>query len=153
MPNGGNPGTPVRPYSAYGFVVRVDGVPAGHFTSCTGLEIDITPIAYREAGANQIVHYFAGPVRYSPVTLHYGLTDSPELWDWFMTGLKGETNYRNVTVAVLAPDGAKESINWPLLRAWPCRWGGVGFDTLSHAMAIESLTIAYAQLERDPPGN
>lgn len=148
----GNRDTIARPYGAYNFGVRVNGVNAGHFTHCSGLDVEITPIRYREAGAGQIIHHFAGPVRHALVTLRYGVTDSFELWEWFSAGMQGRTEHRNVTISLLDMDGVTEKVHWNLFNAWPSRWRGALFDALSDEMAIESVSICYARIERDPPG-
>lgn len=141
-----------RPFGAYNFSIRVDGIDAGHFTTCSGLEVRVTPIAYREAGAAQVVHHYAGPVHHGQVRFDYGVTDNAQLWEWFTEGLRGQTDFRNVTVSVLDVDGVTERVHWNLIKAWPSAWRGVLFDALGESMAIESLSLCYTTIERDPPG-
>src|SRR5262245_62187593 len=70
---GAQPGTFVDPFRAYNFKLQIQGVTEGHFTECSGLEVEVHPIRYREGGAGQVVHVIPGPVSYGDVTLSYGL--------------------------------------------------------------------------------
>jgi phage tail-like protein len=136
------------PYRAYNFKLVIQGVTEGHFTECSGLNVKVDVIKYREAGNSQIVHAIPGQVEYSNVTLKYGLTKSRELWDWMMTAVKGQVERKNVSILMLDSDGAAEVMRWDLLSAWPCEWSGVPLDALNHEVAIESLKLAFTGLER-----
>lgn len=149
MANGaGQPGTYVDPYRAYNFKLDINGVTEGHFTECTGLDVRVQPIAYREAGANQVVHYVPGRLEYGAVTLRYGLTSSSELWDWFMTVVKGKVERRNVSIILLDSDGSTEVMRWNLQNAWPSEWNGATLDARGREVAIASLTIVFSELEK-----
>jgi len=86
----------VDPYRAYNFKLEIQGVVEGHFTECDGLSVKVHSLAYREGGASQVTRRLPGPVEYSDVTLRYGLTASRELWDWFMSAVKGAVERKNV---------------------------------------------------------
>lgn len=148
QPQAAQPGTYVDPYRAYNFKLDINGVTEGHFTECSGLEIKVQAIAYREAGANQVVHYVPGQLEYASVTLRYGLTNSAELWDWFMTVVKGKVERRNISVVLLDSDGSTEVMRWNLNGAWPSEWRGAPLDARGREIAIASLTIVFSELER-----
>ena len=57
---GAQPGVFVEPVRAYHFQVDFMGMTAG-FTECSGLEVEVHPIRYREGGAGQVVHVIPGP--------------------------------------------------------------------------------------------
>src|SRR5215204_3744464 len=95
---GAQPGAPADPYRAYNFKLIIQGVGQGHFTECTGLGVKIDTIQYREGGEHQVVRKLPGRVDYCDVTLRYGLTDSPELWQWFMKALEGAVDRRNPSI-------------------------------------------------------
>jgi phage tail-like protein len=141
-------GTVVDPYGAYNFKLEVQGVTEGHFTQCSGLRIKVASIKYREGGVNQVVRRLPGPVEYADVTLRYGLTNSTELWNWFVSSVSGNVERRNISVVVLDSDGVTEAVRWDLLNAWPAEWSGAPLDALGHEAAIESLTLVYEALER-----
>ena len=143
-----NPGVFTDPYRAYNFKLVIQGVTEGHFTECTGLGIRVQAIKYREGGTNQVVHAIPGYVEYADVTLKYGLTASAELWNWFMTVVKGKVARKNVSILLLDSDGATEVMRWDLINAWPSEWRGVPLDAIHHEVALETLTLVFETLER-----
>jgi len=136
------------PYRSYNFKLEIGGVSEGHFTECSGLNVKIESIAYREAGNNQLVHHIPGPVDYAAVTLKYGVTKSRELWDWMMKAAEGDVQRRNVSISLLDSEGKSEVMRWNLLEAWPSEWKGATLNASEKALAIETLTLVYDQLER-----
>ncbi|HLM03454.1 MAG TPA: phage tail protein [Pyrinomonadaceae bacterium] len=138
----------VDPYRAYNFKLEIQGITEAHFTEVSNMEVKVTPIAYREAGNNQVVHYVPGQTEYGAVTLRYGLTKSRELWDWFMTGVKGKVQRKNCSIIVLDSDGATEVLRWNLINAWAAQWRGAMLNALDQEVAIESLTLVCETFER-----
>jgi phage tail-like protein len=146
-PAGAQPGVWVDPYRAYNFKLIIQGVTQGHFVECTGLGVRIAAIRYQEGGAN-VIHRIPGPIEYGDVTLRYGLTASKELWNWFMAGLRGKVDRRNVSVLMLGTDGTTEVMRWDLVNAWPAEWRGAPLDALAREVAIESVTLVFESLAR-----
>ncbi|MSP13083.1 MAG: phage tail protein [Chloroflexi bacterium] len=142
------PGQFTDPYRAYNFKLEIQGVTHGHFTECTNMHIKVHPIRYREGGTNQVIHVLPGPVEYGDITLRYGLTESTELWDWFMSAVKGKVDRKNVSILLLDSDGVTETTRWNLINAWPSTWQGSVLDTMNREVAIESLTLVFETLER-----
>ncbi|MFF5174633.1 phage tail protein [Micromonospora sp. NPDC000089] len=143
------PGAPVDPYRAYNFKLLINGITNGHFTEVSGLGMTIHREPYREAG-NDRIRAIPGQVDYEPVTLHFGLTPSRDLWDWVNAAAKGTVSRRNVSVVLLDAAGTTEVLRWNLINAWPMRWRGAHLHTLSQEIAIVALTIAYEGLELEP---
>jgi phage tail-like protein len=144
-----NTGVYVDPYRAYNFKLVIQGVTAGHFTECSGMGVKVHPIKYREGGSTQVTHCVPGQVEYADVTLRYGLTDSTELWEWFLTAVHGTVQRRNVSILMLDSDGATEKMRWNLVNAWPSEWRGAPLDAMAHEVAIESVTLVFDTLDRD----
>ena len=146
------PATPanayVDPYRAYNFKLEIQGITEAHFTEVSNMEVKITPIAYREAGDSQVVHYVPGQTEYGAITLRYGLTSSRALWDWFMTAVKGNVQRKNCSIIVLAADGKTEVLRWNLINAWAAQWRGAILNALDQEVAIESLTLVCETFER-----
>ncbi|HEX9076623.1 MAG TPA: phage tail protein [Anaerolineae bacterium] len=142
------PGGRVDPYRAYNFKLEIQGITQGHFTECSGMEIKVQKLSYREGGAAQVVHALPGPVEYGDICLRYGLTSSRELWDWFMSAVNGKVQRKNVSILLLDSDGITETMRWNLLDAWPARWKGTLLDAMGHEAAIEELCLAYEKFER-----
>ena len=136
------------PYRAYNFKLEIQGVTQGHFTECSGMDVRVHPIKYREGGNNQVVHSVPGPVEYGDITLRYGLTASTELWDWFMTAVSGRTERKNVSILLLDSDGSTELMRWNLVNAWPSHWQGTILNASGREVAIESLSLVFETLER-----
>jgi len=134
-------------YRNYNFLLRVDSAEI-RFTECLGLGMRIEPIRYRESGQHSIVRTLPGQIAYAEVILRYGLSDSPELWNWLKTTAEGNVRRRNVTIVQLGNDGAAQKVNWNLMEAWPCQWSGVPFDSLGREAAIEELRLAFDRLTR-----
>jgi len=141
-------GAYVDAYRAYNFKLEIQGVTEGHFTECSSIEVNVMPIPYREAGNSQVVHHVPGRVEYGSVTLRYGLTASRELWEWFMTGVKGKVQRKNVSVVLLDNDGTTEVMRWNLVNAWASQWRGTMLNAMSREVAIESLTLVFEMLDR-----
>lgn len=139
---------PRDPYRAYSFKLVIQDVTEGHFTSCTGLGVQVEVIEYREAGSRDVVRAIPGRTSYDDVTLRYGLTDSRELWDWMMTAVRGNVVRKNVSVLMLSDDGVNEVMRWNLINAWPSQWRGAALDALGSEVAIESLTLVFESLDR-----
>jgi phage tail-like protein len=146
------PGTWVDPYRAYTFNLLIKNVDAGRFTEVRGLGVQIDRISYQEAGLNSIERMVPGRVRYSPVELCYGLSDSTALWDWLEEVRNGRVRREEVSVAVLDSTGTAEVMRWNLARAWPCEWRGALLSTSSTELAIETLVLAHEGITRDRSG-
>ena len=142
------PGGWVDPFRAYNFKLLIQGVTAGHFTECTGLGIRVEAIRYREAGSTGVVHRIPGRVEYGDVTLSYGLTQSHELFDWFMTAVNGAPQRKNVSILMMDSGGVAEVMRWDLINAWPSAWRGAPLDALGQEIAIESITLVFESLQR-----
>jgi phage tail-like protein len=136
------------PYRAYNFKLEIQGVTEGHFTECSGLEVKVQTLEYREAGTSQGVRKLPGRTEYAAVTLRYGLTRSTDLWSWFQKSVQGEVERRNVSILLLGPEGVNEVLRWNLIDAWPSGWRGMPLDAQSREVAIETLTLAFDRLER-----
>jgi phage tail-like protein len=138
----------VDPYRAFNFKMEVQGITEGHFTEVSGLEARIVPISYREAGNSQVVHYVPGRTEYGAIVFRYGLTRSRELYDWFMSGVKGSVQRKNISVVLLESNGTTEVMRWNLVNAWVTQWRGAVLDAQSQEVAIETLTLVCETLDR-----
>ena len=119
------------PYRAYNFKLEIQGIVQGHFTECSGLQIKVDAISYREAGNNQVVRRIPGQVTYGDVVLRYGLTSSRELWDWLKTVVSGEVGRKNVSIILVDSSGSNEVMRWNLINAWPSEWQGASLNALN----------------------
>lgn len=144
---GAQPGGFMDPYRSYNFKLYVGSAEA-RFTECSNMAIRVQALQYREGGQQQVVHQLPGRVDYASITLRYGLTDSTDMWNWFMTAVNGTVQRQNVSVALLGPDGVTEAMRWNLENAWPCEWNGAALDALGGAIAIETLKLVCETIKR-----
>src|SRR4051812_7511969 len=94
-----------NPYSAFNFIVEIDGAQIAAFQEVSGLDSENTPIEYREgADAMNTVRKLVGIERYPNVLCRRGITGSLELWNWRKEVRDGGTAFpptRNVTIQLL----------------------------------------------------
>lgn len=138
-----------EPYRGYNFKLDIGGKTQAHFTACSSLGIDVEAIKYREGGQSQVVHRLPGRVDYGEVTLRYGLTDSKELWRWFLGAVEGKVERRNVSIVLMDSTGGRPVVRWDLMDAWPSKWRGAPLDALGNEVAIEQLTLVFETLKRE----
>jgi len=84
--------------------------------------------------------------RFATVVLRRALTTSTELYDWRRLIVDGKDDRRDVTIRQLSAPGGKIVNAWRLMRAWPCRWSGPGFDAMSNDIAFEELELTFDDL-------
>ena len=70
------------PYRSYNFLVEIDGITRAGFRECSGLDTTQDPIDYREGNQDLTTRKLPGLVKYSNISLKYGITDDAELWEW-----------------------------------------------------------------------
>jgi phage tail-like protein len=136
------------PYRAYNFKLEIQGVTEGHFTECSGLGVKVDVISYGKGGNSQVTHRPPGQVSHADVTLRYGLTNSRELWEWYVTSMRGKVERRNISIVLVDSDGVTEAMRWNLINAWVSEWSGGVLNASPHEVAIESMTIVFETLER-----
>ena len=139
------PGTFVDPILSFNFRLMIPGVMEARFKECTGLEVTVDAIMYTEGGS-AVEHQIPGRVRYGPVKLEYGLTQSVELWNWLSSAMKPPVQRRNVQILMLDADGMTEKVRWTLYNAWPCSWQVKPLDSASSTVAMLSLELRYENL-------
>src|SRR5262249_42666936 len=84
-------GARADPYQVFNFFVEIEGILAGGFSECSGLQVETEFFDYREGGVNEYVHRFAGPTKYPPLLLKHGLTQIDGLWSWHQDVTRGVT--------------------------------------------------------------
>lgn len=136
------------PYTSFHFAIDVNGVTEGRFVECSPIEVDVEPIRYREAGANQLVHRLPGRVEYADITLRYGMTKSGQLWEWMQKSLNGKVDRRNVSLVMYGHDGSTEVMRWNLRNCWPRRWRGAALNAKGSEVAVETLVLVFEEFER-----
>ena len=135
------------PYQVFNFLVEIEGILAGGFSECSGLQVETEFLDYREGGLNEYVHRFAGPTRYPPLMLKHGLTQIDGLWAWHQDVIQGKIERKNGTIYLL--DKQRIPVMWwDFKEAFPVKWTGPDLRADSGAIAIESVELTHRGLSR-----
>lgn len=137
-------------HGAYRFVVQLDGSAEAAFTECTLPSLEVDVLEQKEGGYNTGVHLLPGPVKAGRVTLKTGLTRSSKLLEWYRDVANNASKGTHRNVSVIMYDSEQQ----PVLRlnfthAYPVKWSGPTFRTADSAIAIETLELAFAEVEME----
>ncbi len=140
-----------NPYSAFNFVVEIDGDAVAAFQEVSGLDSENTPIEYREgADKTSSVRKLPGIEKYPNLMLKRGITGSMALWDWRKEVRDGSGTFpptRNVVVK-LQSEQHEPVTQWTLTNAWCCKLSGPTLNAKGNEIAIETMELAYDRLDR-----
>jgi phage tail-like protein len=137
------------PLINFNFLVEIDGIVRAAFREAGGLDSSINVIEYREGGENIVNRKLPGQLKFSNVTLKWGMSDDTDLYDWHRQWATGDpaATRRNGSIVLLDRQG-QEKARWNFFSAWPSKWTGPSFSSESNDIAIESLEIAHEGLVR-----
>lgn len=139
-----------NPYSAFNFIVEIDGEQIAAFQEVSGLESENTPIEYREgADAMNTLRKLPGIEKYPNVVLKRGITGSTALWDWRKEVRDGGTAFPPVRDVVihLQDEQHNNVYKWQLTNAWLCKLTGPTLNAQSNELAIETAELAYDRID------
>ncbi len=128
------------PLSSGCFRIEIEGIAAGGFSACSGLEGAAEFLAIREGGSES-PRLFRGGIQWQPIRLERGFSSSPELWSWFQSG-----EPRNGSVVLLAADGS-EACRWIFRRGRPARWSAPSLEAREEGVALEAVEIVHEGLQ------
>ncbi len=135
-------GDRVDPYRVYSFRVEIDGITRAGFRECTGLDSGQDPIDYREGTDSHTLRKLPGLLKYSHITLKWGISDDHEFWDWQKQAADGKVQRKNGSI-ILVDDTGAEKKRWNFREGWPTKWSGPSFNATSNEVAIETLEIVH----------
>ncbi|NGO75952.1 phage tail protein [Streptomyces sp. YC504] len=134
------------PYSAFNFIVEIDGVIVGGFAEAGGLTAETDIIEYRNGDEDITVRKLPGKAKYPNITLKRGFTDSRELWEWRRRVIEGRTERRSGSIQLL-DEARRPALTWNFREGWPSKWEGPALNAKNNDVAIENLEIAHEGLE------
>jgi len=140
------------PYQSFNFLVEVEGILAGGFSECTGLQVETEVFDFREGGQNDYVHRFAGPTKYPPLVLKHGLTQIDGLWNWHQDVTQRTIHRKNGTIYLLDKQRIPV-MYWNFKEAFPVKWTGPDFRADSASVAFESVELTHRGLSRPTLGS
>lgn len=132
----------VDPFSAYNFVVEVEGIQVGGFTSVSGLQARAEVRSVREGGVNTTEYKLAGPITYSDLTLEAGITAQDPMWTWYKATLDGHVLRKNGTIYLMDRNGQR-AVWWNFFNAWPTEWQGPSLDAAQTLVATQRFVLAH----------
>jgi phage tail-like protein len=137
------------PYGNFNFLVEIDGIVRAAFHEVGGLDSSVDVIEHREGGENITTRKIPGQVKFSNVSLKWGMTDDVDLYKWHRQWVDGDpaAPRKNGSIVLLDRQG-QEKARWNFFNGWPSRWSGPAFNAESSDIAIESLEIAHEGLAR-----
>jgi phage tail-like protein len=133
------------PYSAFNFIVEIDGVIVGGFAECGGLTTETDVIEYREGTEDITKRKLPGQAKYTNITLKRGYTQSHELWEWRLQVINGRTQRRSGTIQLL-DEARQPALKWNFREGWPSKWEGPALNAKNNEVAIESMDITHEGL-------
>ncbi len=136
------------PYANFNFLLEIDGITNAGFSECSGLNMENTPIEYREGNETFLTpRKQPGLMKYGNITLKRGITQNPELVTWLVATESGDVERRTVSI-VLLDELRQEAVRWNLREAWASKWMGPDLKANASEMAIETLEITHEGLVR-----
>jgi len=135
------------PYRVYNFIVEIDGITRAGFRECSGLDTSQDPIDYREGTDPLTTRKIPGMVKYSNISLKWGMTDDTEFWEWRQKAMDGKVERKNGSIVLLDDTGA-EKWRWNFRDGWPTKWTGPSLNATGNEVAIESLEIVHEGISK-----
>ncbi|SRR6266508_365471 len=132
-------------YPSCRFYVEIGDIKAV-FIEVSGLQVQTDVIEYEEGGNNDFVHRLPGRTKIGNLTLKRGLTDSNDLFKWYLEITRGQISRRNLSV-IMYDTAGNEVLRWDFLNAYPVKWTGPQFSATATTTAIETLELAHDGLK------
>lgn len=140
-------GVRLDPYSAYNFLVEIEGIIAGGFTEVSGLSIQTEVEKKTFGGENDREYTFIKGTKYTDLTLKHGVTDLDLLWSWYDDVIKGKIERKNGSIYLLDHSGIP-AMWWDFIGAYPIKWEGPAFNSSSNTVATETLVLSHNGLAK-----
>jgi phage tail-like protein len=134
------------PFSAFNFLVEIDGVTVAGFSEVSGLDSETDPIEYRNGSEDITVRKLTGLRKYPNIVLKRGYTPDRSLYDWRRTVTQGRTERQSGSV-VLLNEAREPALRWNFREGWPSKLQGPALNAKNNETAIETLEIAHEGLE------
>lgn len=134
------------PLSGYHFKVEWGGTRIG-FTEVSGLDIQFTPIPYRDgASKEEITTSVPGLKKFSNIILKRGITaNDNEFFDWLETKQNNLIEKRDIIITLLDEQHAP-IVTWKAASAFPVKYTGPILRATANEVAMEQLELAHEGL-------
>lgn len=134
------------PLPKFHFQVEWGGTKIG-FTEVTGLDVETTPIEYREGNQQEFnVIKFPGMQKYGNLTMKRGIfRGDNEFYEWWDEFELGDTQRRDVTISLLNEDH-DPVMTWKFKNCWACKVQSTDLKADDSNVAIETLEVCHEGL-------
>ena len=138
-----------EPLVSFNFLVEIDGISRAAFHEAGGLDSSVEVIEHREGGQNITTMKLPGQVKFSAISLKWGMSDDTDLYLWHRQWVDGDPAAlrKNGSIVLLDRQG-QEKARWNFFNAWPSKWTGPTFNAEASDLSIEALEIAHDGLAR-----
>ena len=136
------------PFSAFNFLVEIDGVTKAGFSECSGLTMETDAIEYRNGNEDITVRKLPGLKKFGNITFKRGVTPDKKLWEWRKRVLDGKTERQSGSVTLLN-EARQTAMRWSFREAWPRKLDAPAFNAKNNEVAIETLEIVVESLEME----
>lgn len=134
------------PYSAFNFLIEIDGFTVAGFSECSGLTTETDAVEYRNGDEDITVRKLPGLKKFTNISLKRGYTDNMDIRDWRKTVEDGQTERRSGSI-VLLNEAREPALRWNFREGWPSKLEGPSLNAKNNETAIETLEICHEGLE------
>ncbi|GAB3954499.1 phage tail protein [Kribbella sp. NPDC056345] len=135
-------GTDVMPAVGVRFMVQVDEVDLGLFTSCEGLGVEVVIEQRNEGGNNAYMLQIPSRLKFPNIKLTRPLTKETERVAKWISGLAAGVQRRTGQITAMTADGTVVA-RWGLIDVIPVRWTGPTFSKGPADVLTETIEIAH----------
>jgi phage tail-like protein len=136
------------PFGSFNFLVEIEGIARAAFHEASGFDSTIDVVEHREGGENITTRKLPGMVKFSNISLKWGIADDLDLYNWHRQWAKGDPAAKRKSGSIVLLDRqGQEKRRWNFTNAWPTKWTGPTFNAETNDVAIESLELAHEGLE------
>ena len=116
------------------------------FSECSGLEVTMEVMEYKEGGVNDYVRKFPTRASHTNITLKRGVVVlADELWTWHQSFVQGSGKRRDGLIVVMDESRSPAKV-WKFKSGIPLKWVGPSLNATQSGVAIESLEISHEGL-------
>jgi len=137
------------PYTAFNFLVEIDGISVAAFCEVSGLASATEVIEYRVGSdKTSTVRKLPGLTSYANIVLKRGVTQDNQLWLWRKAIEQGTPDRRSGSI-VLLDDERNPVRRWHFTDGWITKFDGPDLNAKANDVAIETIEIAHEGLTID----
>jgi phage tail-like protein len=132
------------------FMLAIDGVPAGVFTGCSGLSLEINVAKQQQASkeGKRFEIKIPGRTKYGTLSMKRGATEDLKLQQWFDQVVNGKMQEATKTVGVTVMDSEfKPMAKFTLDGCWPSKLSVSDLNASNDEIMVEDISIVYNGLK------